>query len=147
MEFALAAGIAAADGSLPRETGGVLAGWRTAEGLHVVQMLEVPSRKATRSRYVRSQRKANAVLDSYLRGLPPASPVGYVGDWHSHPEAQGASDTDLASIAEFAKNDGLPVALLVLVRRNKSWEADAWHAASRRGRVRLERAAVEIVAE
>ena len=144
LQSAMTTGVAAASAAMPRETGGVLAGWRTSDGLHIVQMLEVPSTKATRTRYVRSQKRANAVLKAFLQGLPAESPVGYVGDWHSHPESQGASQTDLSSIAEFAVNDGLPLALLVLVHRNASWELDAWRAAARNGVVQLNRAAAAI---
>lgn len=142
---ALAAGIDAAERSMPSETGGVLAGWRTADGIHVVMMLEVPSSKAMQSSYVRSQRRADAALRRYLKEQTPRSElIGYVGDWHSHPAPQVASRTDLASIAEFARNDGLPVGLLVLVR-SEQWEPDGWHAAATGGRVRVQNAVVGTV--
>ena len=145
LQSAVTTGIAAASAAMPKETGGVLAGWRTSDGLHIVQMLEVPSAKATRTRYVRSQNRANAVLKAFLQGLPAESPVGYVGDWHSHPETQGASRTDLHSIAEFAINDGLPLALIVMVRSADRWELDAWEASAINRRATLRIANTEII--
>jgi len=134
LQSARDSGVTAAIHSLPRETGGILAGWRTSDGIHVVEMLEVRSRWATRSSYVRSQGKANFALDAYVKNLPSGSSVGYVGDWHTHPEQQTASQTDLDSIKEFARNDRQPVALIVLSRNGKHWDLNAWSACHVRGR-------------
>lgn len=128
LQSARDSGVTAAIHSLPRETGGILAGWRTSDGIHVVEMLEVPSRWATRSSYVRSRGRANFALCAYVKNLPFGSSVGYVGDWHTHPGPQPASQTDLDSIKEFARNDRQPLALIVLSRNGEHWDLNAWSA-------------------
>jgi hypothetical protein len=116
--------------ALPRETGGILVGWRIDGGIRIAAMLEVPTRRSSRSRYVRSERRANAVLRAHASGLPDGSPVGYVGDWHTHPAPQPASPIDLMSIAEFAVNDRNPIAHVVLVHNGGDWEPEAWYAST-----------------
>lgn len=104
---------AARDGrtALPRETGGILMGFRTPTAIVVTRMLTVPDPRSSRHSYLRHRRRAQAQMAS---ADTKASVVGYVGEWHTHPEDQEPSRTDLRAIGETARLAGGAVALLVL---------------------------------
>ncbi len=99
---------------LPRETGGILIGWREGSAILVDHFLVVPDHEATARTFWRRQRAADRALTQYLSaGDDPR--LGYVGEWHSHPAPQPASETDLQSIAAIAKQLRAPLGLVVLM--------------------------------
>ncbi len=131
--------IAAASDALPRETGGILLGWRGGgahEGCTVIRALEVPDASSSRISYERNSGMAEQAMQVTLRAIADPD-IGYVGEWHSHPKNQTPSRQDRSSIRGTAHLVHGPVALVVpsLRRADPSdWE---WHAlvASRRSRI------------
>ncbi len=97
-----------------RETGGLLLGWRTSDGVvHVTDMVEVPDPSARHTAYKRRHARATAALDGVLAAQPQGSPVGYVGEWHTHPAPVGPSWIDRREIRRISKKTSAPVALIV----------------------------------
>jgi integrative and conjugative element protein (TIGR02256 family) len=108
------------DASLPSETGGVLLGfWDfNISALVVVDALSAPSDSvANRESFVRGTAGLLEEIAEVQRRT--AGIVGYVGEWHSHPEgvrAQPSTD-DLAQLATLAARmaeDGMPVTSLIV---------------------------------
>ena len=90
---------AAASAAEPRETGGFLLGWWATSNVIVVRhALEVPDRLATSTSWVRRPKAAQAALSAALASFGHPF-LGYVGDWHSHPQRCEASQRDLATLA------------------------------------------------
>jgi proteasome lid subunit RPN8/RPN11 len=110
----------------PREAGGLLFGWRTDYGVHIVDSVEVRARRRSRTSYERSERAAQNAVESYVRGLAEGSPIGYIGEWHSHPVRAAASPTDLATMARFSNDDGDALALVVLIAAAGGWDVSTW---------------------
>ncbi len=102
-----------ANQALPNETGGVLVGYRQGDDLVVSDAVAISSAKATPSRYVRDDVEANSWLATYLANREPTDPVGYIGEWHSHPLPSAPSNIDLRSIRATAKTTSGPIALIV----------------------------------
>lgn len=98
---------------LPHETGGILVGYRQGKLIIVTDALDVESTTPSRARYVRDDVTANAVLSSFLEDRAEEDPVGYVGEWHSHPEPVGPSPMDHNAVRSIAKTKDFPIALLV----------------------------------
>ena len=111
----------AAIAALPKETGGILLGYRTNQDVIVTGAIEVHDRRATRTSYRRSHRKAAKCLAEALADEPSDSAVGYVGEWHSHPAPQPPSRQDLASLAATALAAPDDVVLAVLSRDGDTW--------------------------
>lgn len=111
----------AATVALPKETGGILIGYRTADGVFVTGAIEVRDRRATRTSYRRSHRQATKRLAEALELEAPDSPVGYVGEWHSHPAPQPPSGQDLTALAETALVATDDIVLVVLSRERDEW--------------------------
>jgi proteasome lid subunit RPN8/RPN11 len=109
---ALDAVVEAGSAALPRETGGILLGFRFPDGLVVTRFLLVEDTGSSTHSYLLRRRPAQRQLDAVRRHAGPA--VGYVGDWHSHPKDVGPSRSDLRSIAAACRDAGGPVALIVL---------------------------------
>ena len=107
---------AAAGAALPRETGGLLLGWwdtrDAAEVIIVRHAIEVPDRRATPTSWIRRPRAAQAELSRALADLSHPL-LGYVGDWHSHPEAYTTSGRDRASLLDTSLQYEHPVLLLI----------------------------------
>lgn len=80
----------------------------------VDSFLEVHDHKATRNGYWRRQGPAKRVLANYLKAADDSN-LGYVGEWHSHPQPLPASTTDIASLKAIAMHVRAPVALVVLM--------------------------------
>lgn len=110
-----------ATAALPKETGGILLGYRTDQGVQATVALHVPDRRAGAATYRRSYRLAARALADALAAEPPDSPVGYVGEWHSHPAPAGPSPIDLSVIADIAGASDDGVLLVVLSRDNAEW--------------------------
>jgi integrative and conjugative element protein (TIGR02256 family) len=109
---ALDAAIAAGSATLPKETGGILLGFRIPDGLVVTRFLLVEDRDSSTHSYLRRRRPAQRQLNAARRHAGPAT--GYVGDWHTHPHDVSPSSSDLRSIAAARRDAGGPVALVVL---------------------------------
>lgn len=106
-------GIAAAAASAhPRETGGLLLGWWDDGRVAVRHAVEVPDPHATTSSWSRDELRAQAALDTALAEYQHPW-LGYVGDWHSHPAACGASGQDLVSIRRASRQYEQPLVLLI----------------------------------
>ena len=118
---ALAAMRTAGDLALPKETGGILLGFRSDVGVHITGVIEVPDPRATRNRYQRSHRRATTLLSAALTGQPSDSPIGYVGEWHTHPAPVGPSGVDLGALAATALAAADQITLVVLAREDEEW--------------------------
>lgn len=107
---------AAAGSAVPRETGGLLLGWwdtrDAAEVIIVRHAIEVPDSRATPTSWVRRPRAAQAELSRALTDLDHPL-LGYVGDWHSHPDAHMTSGRDRASLLNASLQYEHPVLLLI----------------------------------
>ncbi|MGV9560237.1 Mov34/MPN/PAD-1 family protein [Streptomyces sp. NPDC003522] len=98
---------------LPRETGGILLGYREDANVVVTHALVVDGQEASTHRYVRDDVTANACLAAFLAQRAGDDPTGYVGEWHSHPAPSGPSPTDVAAMQATAREHDGPLALLV----------------------------------
>jgi len=114
---------AAANVEPMRETGGVLLGWRHERGVYLHDALVVPDSRARHSFYRRRHKLASVVLDAALAELPEGSPVGYVGEWHTHPAPSGPSWIDRREIRRISKQTDAPIGLLVCAcnASTKTW--------------------------
>jgi integrative and conjugative element protein (TIGR02256 family) len=104
--------------ALPRETGGILVGWRDGTDVVVIDALSVPDEGAQTMHYTRHHDKATRVLDRYLADATDPM-IGYVGEWHTHPWPSPPSRTDRTSVAAAASRTDAAVALIVL-----AWDAN-----------------------
>lgn len=110
--------------ALPYETGGLLLGWYEADGgVWIDRAIEVPARTAGTHHYERTAEAAQAALDAALADEPEGSPIGYVGEWHTHPEPCGPSDVDLETLVALGQDrDSGPLVLVVCAHQpDKSW--------------------------
>ena len=107
---------ASADAAIPRETGGILLGWCIRSGIHVSAAIEVPDPSSGFASYSRDHSAAAALLRGALADEPTDSPVGYVGEWHSHPAPSRPSHTDRKAMRRLALDAKGTVALVVLAR-------------------------------
>lgn len=105
---------AAAGRAEPLETGGLLLGWWDSGRVIVRSAVEVADPAASGASWIRRENLAQQVLDRAIAtfGHPW---MGYVGDWHSHPAACGASAQDLRSIR--SASHAYPQPLLLIVHR------------------------------
>ncbi|MFW0774964.1 SAVED domain-containing protein [Paenarthrobacter nitroguajacolicus] len=99
--------------NLPTEAGGILLGYHESATVVVTHALTIASALATSNRYVRDDVKANASLKEFLKDRAKDDPVGYVGEWHSHPASVGPSPTDINALRAIAKTSPGPVAMIV----------------------------------
>jgi integrative and conjugative element protein (TIGR02256 family) len=110
--------------AIPRETGGILIGWRTESSIQVVGAVEVPDPFATRWHYERHHNEAEALLEAALaESGDPA--IGYVGEWHTHqaPLRHSVQDRrELRSISSLASH---AMALIIVARRRRTWRLHA----------------------
>jgi integrative and conjugative element protein (TIGR02256 family) len=105
----------AAWAAVPRETGGILIGWRGGAtqltvSVHTALVVEDPA--AARTTYELNRDRAQTALDAYRAGQQDHN-LGYVGEWHSHPAPQPPSRQDLRSLRASARLASGPVALVV----------------------------------
>lgn len=121
---------AAAAAAHPRETGGLLLGWWDTDRVVVRHAIEVLDPTATTNSWIRDEARAQAGLDAALRDHEHPW-LGYVGDWHSHPAACGASGQDVTSIRRASKQYSEPLVLLVH-RIDRTFD----HVIAHRGHVR-----------
>lgn len=101
--------------NLPKEVGGVLVGWREGKDVIVVhELLFVPHDGSVATRYDREHGLADELLQDYLAEADDPR-LGYVGEWHTHPEPFPPSPMDLKTIRGIAACLQDPVALIVLM--------------------------------
>lgn len=100
------------DASMPNETGGLLLGWWEDNHVHVEDILEVKDKSASSVSWIRRERASQKTLKKYINESN-GSPVGYVGDWHSHTSRIGASSIDIQSIKQASSQYSKPLALIV----------------------------------
>lgn len=103
---------AAGRASRTTEQGGILVGYRTAQGVHVEDALAVTDDAAGRAHYVRRAKPAQRTLAAYLRTSDPL--IGYVGEWHTHPLPAPPSPRDRRTMRLMAIRNRNPVALIVV---------------------------------
>lgn len=98
---------------LPLESGGILLGYREVDNLVITHALVVDGGGSTKDRYVRDDVRANESLAEFLADRAEEDPIGYVGEWHSHPAPSGPSTIDRDAMRAAAKTAEGPIALLV----------------------------------
>lgn len=54
---------------------------------------------------------------------PSHSPVGYVGEWHTHPGPVGPSGIDMSTITATALEATDAIALVVVARYDEEWRS------------------------
>ncbi len=107
-------------GKLPKETGGVLIGYFDVLNRHVylVDALPAPAdSKEHRDAFIRGYAGLRDELDA-IEGRTGGQ-VGYVGEWHSHPESAGvAMSSDdkelLQTVANEVRFDGWPGVVMIV---------------------------------
>lgn len=127
----------------PRETGGILTGWRQGNTLVVQRALVIPDGFAGGTRYSRQHRSAEQALALHLSSMSDAR-LGYVGEWHTHPLPQAPSPTDWRSLREVARAAEGPVALLVAALDPDTQEVTLFGGAGSRRFGRIWTAHVEV---
>jgi integrative and conjugative element protein (TIGR02256 family) len=131
--------VAASETALPRETGGILIGWRgggAKVGCTVVRAVEVPDARSGRCTYQRSHAAAETAMRAMLDELSDPE-LGYVGEWHSHPKNQPPSPQDRGSIRGAARLAGDAVVLVVPSLHSHEPPGWTWHALVARRAARL----------
>lgn len=115
---------AGAAAAAPNETGGVLVG-RFIGGVPVVTtVVELPSLKATPSGFRVEDGVTSPAVEA---AVGKDATVGYVGEWHSHPSDQPASETDRTTMLRLASTDGTGEPVLVVLRpRGDGYDLDAY---------------------
>lgn len=97
----------------PAEVGGVMVGYRTENGIGVVELLPVPTTFEIVG-FHRSHERATEALNAYLDVSDADGLLGYVGEWHSHPSIHSASTQDLASLSSIASRSDSLVGMIVI---------------------------------
>lgn len=115
--------------AMPQETGGLLLGWWDGNDIIIEDCTEVIDDHATGNSWVRHEQPAQKSLDAILTDSK-MSPIGYVGEWHSHPAVQGASATDLSSLRQSSALYEKPLVMIVRLP-NESFDLHA----ARRGKM------------
>ena len=119
-----------AEMSLPRETGGILIGYRNETAIAVTTAIEVPDPNATANQYNRSRPVAQRLLDERLACERTTSALGYVGEWHSHSYDVPASPRDRRTLRRNGLADGDSIALIVTRCTPEGW-AEAGYVTTR----------------
>ena len=111
----------------PHETGGVLIGRFDKQGPHIAKAGDAgPAASAGATRFVRDGAHAQALVDETV--ARSGGRLDYIGEWHSHPNDQGASPTDVNSMSQLSRDRAYrrsqPV-LIIVRRRGRSWLIEA----------------------
>lgn len=114
----------AARQSHPIETGGILVGVQVNGQPWVTVAVEIASPERGRRHYRIPRR---ATQPAVFAAREADSRLGYLGDWHSHPNDVGPSPTDLATLTlHSVKHPREPNPTMIVVRRTSSgYELDA----------------------
>ena len=95
------------------EIGGLLLGHWEDSNVIIEQIVEVVDPNATYSSWSRDQHRAQDALDKVLATDRRSPTIGYVGDWHTHPEMICASSTDFLSLKKDSKSYDEPLVMVV----------------------------------
>ena len=116
----------------PRETGGILVGVWSDGRPWVTHACEVRSHEVGFAHYVLPAGMTRRLIDQLRR---VDSRLGYLGDWHTHPQNAGASEVDYRTVQRLARtvdSNGRAIVLLIARRPSLDYVIDA-HLADRRG--------------
>ncbi len=123
-QSAFEAAVSHARASAPMETGGLLIGVSTADGLWITDAIEIAVATRYRNRFTIPAGVTHTAIDA-LRDADPR--LGYIGDWHSHPLDAPASNRDLTTLAEIALSARGRKRIVAVVRcRASRWNLDLW---------------------
>ena len=114
-ESALHAIIDASLAAAPLETGGVLIGTTISERTVVAAAIELPDAGATDESFTIAEGRVAEAVESARR---EDARLGYVGEWHSHPNGGGVSTTDRATMMTIAADTGIDSPILVIASPN-----------------------------
>ena len=115
----------AAAAAHPNETGGVLLGVLAHGRPWITTAVEVPHQGASGVYYELADGAAPAIADAMTL---LDSPLGYLGEWHSHPADVGPSELDARSMGAIAADATAGCARPVLIiarRRDTLYQLDA----------------------
>lgn len=104
--------IEAADAAHPLETGGILVGTEIDRRLTVSGVVEVTDPDAQLNSYHMGE---GAVAEALSLVKEADSRVGYLGEWHSHPDGSGPSTLDVATMLSIAAGSDCANPVLLLV--------------------------------
>jgi len=124
----------AARQAAPKETGGILTGWREGQTVIVVHALSIEDPRARHTEYRRSYAAAETALSEHLNEMADER-LGYVGEWHTHPLPRKPSGKDLVSLRAVASGAGGAVALLVAALHPETQQVQTFAAIGRRNRL------------
>ncbi len=96
----------------PFETGGVLLGVRAGRDSWVTTAAHLPPARPTRSHYVVPEGATGVAVDT---AREQDSRIGYLGEWHSHPDGGGPSRSDRGVMRTLAWFLPRPQPVLVIV--------------------------------
>jgi integrative and conjugative element protein (TIGR02256 family) len=113
--------------ALPAETGGVLVGYHDLnEGkVYVVDALDAPSDSVgTRESFERGVKGLRPRIEEI--GRRSAGQVGYLGEWHSHPQGHDARESgkdvrQLLYLGDLLGGEGLPAFMLIVAEDEQQW--------------------------
>ena len=109
----------------PRETGGVLVGVLCRDQPWITAAVEIPTERSNSS-YYELPKGARLRAVAHLRRSD--SRIGYLGEWHSHPDDVGPSGVDTEATARVARDPAAagPRPVLIVARRvGPDYELDA----------------------
>lgn len=115
--------VQAAESALPRETGGILLGYRLPSAVVVTKAHEVVDRDATPTSYTSDGSLIQAALDELSPGEPPKT--GFVGPWHAHPADSPHSSIDMQALKRITRQYSEPIVSVVAVRTVDGYRLDA----------------------
>jgi integrative and conjugative element protein (TIGR02256 family) len=113
--------------ALPAETGGVLIGYHdlTSDRIYVVDALEAPSDSiGTPESFERGVKGlATRISDIVRRSV---GQVGYLGEWHSHPQGYDAHESDqdvwqLLYLGDLLRRENLPALMFIVTQDDYQW--------------------------
>ena len=114
-ESALHAISDASQAAAPLETGGVLIGTTISERTVVAAAIELPDTGATDETFAIAEGRVAEAVESARLNDPR---LGYVGEWHSHPNGGGVSTTDRATMMTIAADTDVDSPILVIASPN-----------------------------
>lgn len=122
-ETALDAIIDASENAAPRETGGVLIGTTIGERTVVAAAIELPDAGATDGTFTVASGRVVEAVDSARQ---VDEHLGYVGEWHSHPNGGAVSTTDRATMMTIATNTDVDNPILIIASPDhQGWKIEA----------------------
>jgi hypothetical protein len=113
-----------ATSAAPFETGGVLIGVATPDGVWISDFAVIPGRARHRARFVIPAGATHEAVDRAREADPR---LGYLGDWHTHPSNAGPSGVDFTTLRDLASGPFGGRRLLGLLRRSGiEWDLGLW---------------------